>query len=458
MINSLPADVLREIFDFHRISEITTSSLLPWKWHRLAHVCRTWRDIIFASSRRLNLELLCTHGTPVRKELGYLPALPTVIHFPGSYEDSDEDNIIAALEHPTRVHAVRLNVPYSLLEKMSTVAQEPFPELTHLWLESKEDEPMPVLPNAFLGGHVPRLQKVYLDGIPFPAAPTLLLSARDLVNVSLRDITDVSYISPEVMVASLAVLPKLKYLTFGFRWGTSYPNRRLMPLPTTCTVLPALTRFHFKGLCEYFEDFVAQIDAPQLDRLGIGYLDQRVHADPQIAQLCKFIKRSEKLRLSLFRHADLSFIPSSHNTPRTTIIELWGQSFFTLSTPDEGMGQVLSQIAGMLSDVDRLFIGSEFMGYIGLASSVQWLELFRPFTAVKSLNVHAALSKQVALALNNVTGTGAAEVLPALELLCLENQEMASVGRFVAARVGRPVTFVNNESEFRERLEPSVTE
>ena len=394
-----------------------------------------------------------------QERFGILPALPTVINFPGSYDDSDEDNIIAALEHPTRVHAVRLNVRHSLLRKMTTVAQEPFPELTHLWLESKEEEePMPVLLDYFLGRRAPRLQKVYLDGIPFPAAPTLLLSARNLVDVSLRDITNVSYISPGVMAATLAVLPRLKYLTFGFRWGTSYPNRIRMPLPITCAVFPALTHFHFNGLCEYFEDFVAQIDAPQLYRLGIGYLNRHPHVDPQIAQLCKFIKRSEKLRLSLFRHADLSFISISPITPRTTIIKVWGQSFFTLSIRDEGMGRVLSEIADILSDVDRLFIGSEFQGYSRQASSIQWLELFCPFTAVKSLNVYASLSKHVALALNSVTGTGTAEVLPALELLCLENRKKTSVGRFVATCVGRPVIFVNKESEFQERLEPSVTD
>ncbi len=100
MINSLPGDVLLEIFDRCRIDEVTTSSTLPWNWHRLAHVCRTWRDIILSSSRHLNLELLCTHGTPVRKYLGYLPALPIVIYFPDYFSNSDEDNILAALEHP----------------------------------------------------------------------------------------------------------------------------------------------------------------------------------------------------------------------------------------------------------------------------------------------------------------------------------------------------------------------
>ncbi|KAH9963476.1 hypothetical protein BGW80DRAFT_1351168, partial [Lactifluus volemus] len=37
----------------------------PWEWHRLAHVCRRWRHIIFDSPRSLNLQLFCTYGTPV---------------------------------------------------------------------------------------------------------------------------------------------------------------------------------------------------------------------------------------------------------------------------------------------------------------------------------------------------------------------------------------------------------
>src|SRR6266702_67544 len=449
MINVLPDNVLLEIFDLCRIDEVTTSSLLPWKWHRLAHVCRTWRDIIFGSSHHLNLEFLCTYGTPVRNTLGYLPALPIVIHFPGYIEDSDEDNIIVALEHPDRVHVLKLNMPCSLSEKVATVTQMPFPALTHLRLESK-DRPIPVLPDAFLGGCAPRLQKIYLDGIPFPAAPTLLLSARDLVDVDLRDITDAGYISPEAMAASLAVLPRLKYLTLGFRWGTSYPNRIRLPPITRRAVLPALTRFHFDGLREYLEDFVVQIDAPQLSRIGIGYLDEDEDVNPQNPQLFKFIDRSEILKLSRFRHADLGI------TPRTAIIELWGQSsLFTLSARG-GTSQVLGQISGLLSGVDRLSISA----YDGLGPDTLWLELLRPFTAVKALSVQERLSWGVALALKDVTGARAAEVLPALELLCLENRSVTYVNEFVAARqnMGRPVTFVDKVREFQERLDPCDTE
>ncbi len=449
MIYFLPNEVLLEIFDHYRMDGVGRTSYFPWKWHRLAHVCRTWRHIIFASSHYLNLQLLCTYGTPVRKNLGYLPALPIVITLRGCFEDSDEDNILAALEHPDRVRVVELCVSYSLLEKMATVMQEPFPALTRLSLQSRQYL-TPVLPDTFLGGCAPRLQKIYLEGIPFPAAPTLLLSARDLVDVELRDIPPEGYISPEAMVTSLAVLPRLKYLRFGP--DTSFPDRIRQP-PSTRTVLPALTTFHFDGFFEYLENFVAQIDTPQLDCLRIECWSVNF----QFPQLCEFIDRSEKLKL-YFRRMDL------HIQPDIVVIELVhrGQSSFKFSIGDEGIGQVLSQISGMLSNVDRLFISSVFPRYYDgeLGNGIRWLELFHPFTAVKALSVEDRLSDHVILALKDVTGARAAEVLPALELLCLEKRPVASVKEFVAARqnVGRPVTFISKVKEFKKRLGPNVRE
>ncbi len=50
-------------------------------------------------------------------------------------------------------------------------------------------------------------------------------------------------------------------------------------------------------------------------------------------------------------------------------------------------------------------------------------------------------------------------MLPALELLCLEDQPVKSVKEFVAARrnVGRPVTFISKGSEFPESPEPDIS-
>jgi len=326
--------------------------------------------------------------------------------------------------------------------------QEPFPALTHLRLDSLAIvvSQVPPLPDTFLAGSAPRLQKISMGGFAFPAAPTLLLSAHDLVDVDLHDIPSAGYVPPEVMVASLATLPRLKNLTFGFDWGVSYPDQLPLP-PITRTVLPALTKFYFRGRLDYFENLVAQIDAPQIVRFKIWYQDQREDPDFQIPQLCKFIDRSETLKLSRSGRVVLSF-----DDDDGAAISLFRQHqlLFTLSIRDDAIGQVVSQISAILSSVDCLSIRQDWGEPVELDRNIPWLELFRPFTTVTTLIVGKAVSFHIPLALNNVAEETAGEVLPALELLCLECEPVASLEPFLAARqnVGRPVTFVSEKREF----------
>jgi hypothetical protein len=403
---------------------------------------------MFVSSRHLHLELLCTNGTPVKEHLGHLPAFPIVISFLDNFfKHNDGDNLIAALEHRDRVQVAEINVPFSLYDKLVTVMQEPLPALTHLRFYSNKFVKMPIIPDTFLGGSAPRLETIYIAGIPFPTAPALLSSARNLVDVDLREMPQDGYIPPDAMVASLAVLPKLKYLTLGYERGTSYHDRIRLP-SITRTVLPALTKFFFDGLFEYLEDFMAQIDAPQLNFLHIEYQDQDSDTDYQIPELFKFIDRSEILKLSCFRRADL--LIESY----TTIVELnQGQSSFRLSIQEDAVVQVVNQISALLLNVDRLFISPILERDEDLGDGIEWLELLRSFTAVKALSVDIELAHHIRLALNSVTG----DVLPALQLLFLENQfnqEVMSMKKFVAARqnMGCPVTFIDDKSEFQERL------
>jgi hypothetical protein len=84
--------------------------------------------------------------------------------------------------------------------------------------------PAPALPDGFLGGSAPNLQSLELNFIPFPALPKLLLTATQLANLSIQNIPHSGYISPEVMVTSLAVLVNLKSLVIGFESPESSPN------------------------------------------------------------------------------------------------------------------------------------------------------------------------------------------------------------------------------------------
>ena len=99
-------------------------------------MCRRWRQVVFASPLRLNIRVLCKHGTPVRKNLGIWPTFPIHIEYlyPKTIESIDEDSVIAALEHTDRVSAIGLWLTGSQLGKTITVMQQPFPALTHLCL------------------------------------------------------------------------------------------------------------------------------------------------------------------------------------------------------------------------------------------------------------------------------------------------------------------------------------
>ncbi|KAH9163231.1 hypothetical protein EDB89DRAFT_1912777 [Lactarius sanguifluus] len=189
------------------------------------------------------------------------------------------------------------------LDKVAMVMRKPFPLLTHLDV-SMDDGNASVLPTKFLGGSAPCLQTIHFRNIPFPALPSLLLSASDLVKLELRSIPPTGYVSPEAMVASMAALPRLETFIVEFQSATSRPNQIHSP-PLTRTVLPSLTYFEFQGASEYLEDLVARIDGPQLDQIVTVDLNQLV--DIQVAQLSEFIDRSVGPKSNLSKIAHVAF-------------------------------------------------------------------------------------------------------------------------------------------------------
>ncbi len=91
------------------------------------------------------------------------------------------------------------------------------------------------------------------------------------------------------------------------------------------------------------------------------------------------------------------------------------------------------------------------------ADDAEWLHLLRQ---VKTLHVSQEFAGSVALALEDITEDIAAEMLPALDSVFLVGQPVSSVDEFVAVRQlsGLPVTVVDTETEFDERLRSHVDE
>ena len=93
----LPDDVLLEIFDFYIVMDSSHEKRTgaAGAWQSLVHVCQQWRNLIFGSTRHLNLQLFCTPKTPTRATLDIWPALPLVVDGDNMASSKGTDNIIA---------------------------------------------------------------------------------------------------------------------------------------------------------------------------------------------------------------------------------------------------------------------------------------------------------------------------------------------------------------------------
>jgi hypothetical protein len=115
------------------------------------------------------------------------------------------------------------------------------------------------------------------------------------------------------------------------------------------------------------------------------------------------------------------------------------------------VAQVLASFFPSICTVEHLHVSSPdylLTDWINDDESMRWLEMFRPFTAVKNLYLCDELAPCIAPALQELVGDSESveNVLPALESIVLEDLEPSgqvqeAIGQFVAARqaLGHPV-------------------
>lgn len=434
-IDMFPDDVLVEIFDLYLGEN-------PVAWQSLVHICRRWRGLVFAASRRLNVRIVCTLGTPVRDLLDVWPALPILVqgHI---YETSRLDNIVTVLGQRNRVTGIDLwDFTSSQLAKVLTAMTEPFPGLTDLHLRAF-DGMAPLDPDLFMGGSTPRLRYLQLERIPFTGLPKLLLSATHLVSLRLYDIPLSGYISPEAMGTCLSKLTSLETLCLEFRSLQSHfdwEGQRL-PLPTR-SVLPALMDFHFRGVGEYLEDLTSRVDAPRLRYVSVNFTHEIGFDNPQLSQ---FISRTPALRAPDEAHvifddsAGLVTLSSKTSGPGQFNVEMPSGA---LEWQLLALAQVCNLSLPPLSTVEDLYIcenaGSRQNWDYPLGRE-EWLGLLKPFTSVKNLYLSEGLKQGIAPALRLLAGDRVTEVLPILESIFLEGPQPSvpykleeGIGQFIS--------------------------
>ena len=371
------------------------------------------------------------------------PALPLVVRDDMSqYPISGMDNIVAVLGQSNRVCDVYLaGLAGWQLEEVLAAMQVPFPELTDLVLSLAEDhKPVPVIPDSFLDGSAPCLRNFDLEGIPFPGLPKLLLSATHLVSLRLFNIPHSVYISPEAIVALISMLSSLETLYIKFQSTQSRPDResRRLPPPKR-SILPALDHIYFAGVIEYIEDLVTRIDTPQLRTMYIHLFNQIDFDTPRLAQ---FIDRTCNVRES---DAHVQF----HDDFAAVKHAPWSVFHIALSgrEPDwqlSSIEQVCNSSLPPLSIVEDLYIEHRYSHPVWKDDTIEntlWLQLLRPFTAVKNLCLSKEFAPGIAAALQELVGERIIEVLPNLQNIFVKGLEQVesgpfeeNIGQFVAAR------------------------
>lgn len=464
-IDVLPDDVLLDIFDvcLDRPRELYIDRIKTWQ--RLVHVCGRWRDVIFQSPRRLNLQILCTVRTPAREMLGIWPALPLTVLVGYCPPAWSTENITSAIERRDRIYKISIGCPSSsLLESLLSMMQEPFPVLTSLNLSLYGRMASRTrIPDSFLGGSAPDLRYLSLENVSFPALPALLCSATNLVTISLQNVPDSGYISSEAMITSLFLLTRLECLKLRFQSPRSCRGRESQhpPLPTRVD-LPVLTCLEFRGVSEYLEVLVARIHPPLLNYLEITFFNQAVFHTSHLSQ---FISRIPKFRA--LKEARVVFSGGNISVRVPSPTQPLGHTVLTVGISHRDPNWWPSTLARLYTSALPLFLTVERLymrlppAHWQITEDSEWLELLRPLAAVKNLYLSKKIALHIAPALQELAfDERVTEELPALQNIFFADLEptgsvQQAINYFAYTRwlSGQPVAVFRWEVEKNMRWE-----
>ena len=452
-IHILDNDSLLQIFDHYRLNH-----KYDWNgqlmWRKLTHVCRRWRSIIFNSWFHLDIRLHLTIYGNSRSvgALSHLPPLPLVIDYSiwaNAGTLRDRDNVRLGLQQHGRVCRIDLMAPLSRLriwlEPMNTL----YPRLEYLSLSSTTVEAInPILPETFLA---PDLRHLALHGIGLPKGLPLLSSSIILSSLSLTNIRACCYFPPVDLVTQLQGLPLLEELSIGFAIPIPLLSNEgdSLPFPILPVTLPTLRKLTFRGVDIYFDNLVAQIDAPLLEQLTFTLFFDTTFT---LVNMTKFVSRIEGFECPsarIYFQRDCVSIDAGHHKQRRPEKLSLRVNCERLDWQFDSAAQLCSALRKVMSTVDDLTL--DFQPYRmpsdweNTRDDMLWNELLLPFLGVKTLYIdNPLLTLDFSQALESATGVLVLELLPELQELDAglnSGRVMEAFSVFAETRrsLGRPV-------------------
>ncbi|KAH9994203.1 hypothetical protein BJV77DRAFT_1066840 [Russula vinacea] len=429
-IDYLPDEVLLEIFDSYR--QGVDSYYHQWRqeivWVNLAHVCRKWRAVMFASSSRLDLGI--TVGNTKPRHIKTVLSGPLSIFFfyrsvYGQLSGSALWRMRAALKHRDRVCEINFRGCQPAYDQFFKETNCAFPVLESLDLFDYGLE----LPDTFLGGpdlsYLP-LRRLKLGRVSLASISRFLLSVTALTDLSL------------LLNTAFSPSPQKSLLAFA-----TFNSQRYCPSLK-------INFFPLQGRYGSLDHLVAGLSAPSLQDVCIDF-----YVEPHVAHLSRFIDEIEEHYYAVhvtFRGWDfrLSLLTQSeyinHCKPHFTL------GAVPIDPPISIMG-MSRPLSTRFTTVEELRVTFNKEDVRVWEDSIPWRGFLQQFPRLKALRTEGANDYHIARTLlQDHEEPDDLALLPALEeielskgsLLSPESQrgsELAAFGPFVSARqqAGRPV-------------------
>jgi hypothetical protein len=389
--------------------------------------------------------------------LAHSPPFPLTIEYldidgitTSALSAEDEHGILLALEQRHRVRHLRLFLPVQNLQKLVMAIDEEFPILEYLSVG-----PPPTVSSALMLPETlqaPNLHHLILGGFAFPIRPRLHPTATGLVTLYLTITHPSAYFQPNVLLQWISFIPQLERLAIYFAFPV--PNRdvgrQLTHTPiTTPITLPNLRLFEFEGVSAYVEAVVCRIATPRLETVQIRLFKQLTFSVPRLAQ---FMSTTENLRVDnaviSFGHKKVDmrmFSREAEICAFVVCINCWHLDWQVSS-----VAQISNLLSQVFSAVEYLTLEHEVHSQSSEEHNdverIEWRNLFRPFSNVKTVHVEDGLVGQLSYCLRLEDGELPLELLPELqELTCIGSRDTGhgdAFTSFIDARknADRPVT------------------
>ncbi|KAH9026657.1 hypothetical protein EDB84DRAFT_1677643 [Lactarius hengduanensis] len=416
-------------------------------WFKLAHVCQTWRRVLFASSSRLHVQLVFTPDRPPRLDImEHLPPLSIFVDYHcdavGSWSTQGFNRAVEAF--PDRVRAIAFRGPQMYIENILSGMSHLFCALEHLDLCPSDGSTLR-LPTHISWGSTPSLQYLGVQSANLPSLTPIFVSTTGLVDLFLGTLSGWGQSQTLDFLSRLQQMSCLRRLELAT--GSNPSEAPVVPLQAV--TLPRLTSLVLRGLVAHLEGIVAGLVTPSLRHLYIIFYPspETSLSSPPILHLSRFVRDIEKRFCAFQVGFDRpSYLMHSHSMCP------FG---FTITANVASVTRMVGALSDKVATVDELIltclrVPSDPQDF---GDPTSWHRFFQLFPNVKVVRLQGGLECEVArfLRQDNQEPVDLLPVLEEIDLMwfpqttALKDTEAASKLKsfepFLSARErsGRPV-------------------